>query len=430
MSLPLLDAMVSTTRANLAAGDNATQRLLFFMVPNGAHMPAWTPSSEGSNYTLSPILEPLAKHRQYVSVVTGLTLDGARGHGDGPGDHARSGASFLTGAHPKKTHGADIKNGVSVDQVAAQVIGTKSRFPTLELGLEGSSQAGECDSGYSCAYSSNLAWRSESNPLAKENDPSALFDRLFGNGDSVSEGKNRAARSERRKSVLDFVQEDAKSLHRKLGKGDQRKLDEYLYAIRDVENRLTNADKLQIGENGIPNFPRPAGVPREWSQHCKLMLDMTALAIRCDATRIVTFMFANEGNNSGYPQIGAPEGHHDLSHHGKSEEKQTKLQKINIYHMEHFAYLIDTLASVEESGANLLEHSMLMYGSGISDGDRHNHDDLPIVLIGKLGGKIKKASHWRFPANTPLCNLYLWMLNSIGVQADSFGDSKGALKLS
>ena len=430
MSLPLLDAMLPGGRAAAAAGPQAPLRTMFFMVPNGAHMPAWTPAKQGPGYVLSPILEPLAKHRETISVFSGLTLDGARAHEDGAGDHARSGASFLTGAHPKKTDGADIKNSVSVDQVAAHVIGSKTRFASLEMGLEGSAQAGNCDSGYSCAYSSNLAWRNENSPLAKENDPSAVFDRLFGNGDNVSEGKNRAARIERRKSVLDFVLDDAKSLQQKLGTADQRKLDEYLYAVREVENRMVNSDKLRVGEDGIPNFPRPAGVPRDWSEHCKLMLDMVAIAIRSDSTRVLTFMFANEGNNRGYPQIGAPEGHHDLSHHGKSEEKQAKVQKINLFHMQHFAYLLDHFAAVEEGGGKLLDNCMIIYGSGISDGDRHNHDDLPIIMAGKGGGKIKKASHWQFPKDTPLCNLYLWMLNQVGVKADSFGDSKGELKFS
>ncbi len=429
MSLPLLDAMLPADRLS-AAAPQAPLRTLFFMVPNGAHMPAWTPATEGAGYAFAPTMEPLDKHREYISVFSGLTLDGARAHEDGAGDHARSGASFLTGAHPKKTHGADIKNSVSVDQVAAQWMGAKTRFASLEMGLEGSAQAGECDSGYSCAYSSNLAWRNDSSPLAKEIDPSAVFDRLFGNGDNASEGKNRAARIERRKSVLDFVHEDAKSLQRKLGVADQRKVDEYMYAVREVENRMVNSDKLKVGEDGVPNFPRPAGVPREWSAHCKLMLDMVAIAIRTDSTRVLTFMYANEGSTRGYPEIGAPEGHHDLSHHGKSDEKQGKVQKINLFHMQHFAYLLDHFANVEEAGGKLLDNCMIIYGSGISDGDRHNHDDLPIIMAGKAGGRIKKASHWRFPKDTPLCNLYLWMLNQVGVKADSFGDSKGALKFS
>ena len=429
VSLPLLDAMLPVGRL-AAAAPQAPLRTMFFMVPNGAHMPAWTPSTEGAGYALSQTMEPLAKHREYISVFSGLTLDGARAHEDGAGDHARSGASFLTGAHPKKTDGADIKNSVSVDQVAAQAIGSKTRFASLEMGLDGSAQAGSCDSGYSCAYSSNLAWRNETSPLAKEIDPSAIFDRLFGNGDNVSEGKNRAERIERRKSVLDFVLDDATGLQKKLGVADKRKLDEYLYAVREVENRLVKSDKLRVGEDGIPNFPRPAGVPRDWSEHCKLMLDMVALAIRSDSTRVLSFMYGNEGSIRGYPEIGAPESHHDLSHHGKSEEKQAKVQKINLFHMQHFAYLLDHFASVEEAGGKLLDNCMIIYGSGISDGDRHNHDDLPIIMAGKAGGKIKKASHWRFPKDTPLCNLYLWMLNQVGVKADSFGDSKGMLKLS
>ena len=429
VSLPLLDAMLPVGRL-AATAPQAPLRTMFFMVPNGAHMPAWTPSTEGAGYTLSQTMEPLAKHREYISVFSGLTLDGARAHEDGAGDHARSGASFLTGAHPKKTDGADIKNSVSVDQVAAQAIGSKTRFASLEMGLDGSAQAGSCDSGYSCAYSSNLAWRNETSPLAKEIDPSAIFDRLFGNGDNVSEGKNRAERIERRKSVLDFVLDDATGLQKKLGVADKRKLDEYLYAVREVENRLVKSDKLRVGEDGIPNFPRPAGVPRDWSEHCKLMLDMVALAIRSDSTRVLSFMYGNEGSTRGYPEIGAPESHHDLSHHGKSEEKQAKVQKINLFHMQHFAYLLDHFASVEEAGGKLLDNCMIIYGSGISDGDRHNHDDLPIIMAGKAGGKIKKASHWRFPKDTPLCNLYLWMLNQVGVKADSFGDSKGMLKLS
>jgi hypothetical protein len=416
------------SRAAVAAGaSEAPLRMLYLMVPNGIHMPAWTPSGDGSKFELAPSMKPLEKFREHLSVFTGLTLDGARDHGDGGGDHARSGASFLTGAHPRKTDGADIKNGVSVDQVAATAIGHKTRFASLELGLEGSSQSGNCDSGYSCAYSSNLAWRNESSPLAKEMDPSAVFDRLFGTGDNVSNGAQRSAKAARRKSILDFALEDASQLKRRLGMADQRKLDEYLYAVRDVENRMARTDKLAVGEDGLPNYTRPAGVPRVWEEHCKLMMDMIALAVRTDSTRILTFMLANEGSNRGYPEIGAPESHHDLSHHGKSEEKQAKLQKINEFHMHQFAYLAEQLASVPEGNGNLLQNCMIIYGSGISDGDRHNHDDLPILMLGNAGGRIKKPGHHKFPHNTPLCNLYLWMLHQVGVKADRFGDSTDVL---
>jgi hypothetical protein len=427
ISLPLLEAMMPTGSASAAGPAQPPVRMLYMNVPNGIHMPAWTPASEGIQFPLASTMKPLDKVKQYISVFTGLTLDGGRDHGDGAGDHARSGASFLTGAHPRKTDGADIKNGISVDQVAAAALGHKTRFASLELGLEGSSQSGNCDSGYSCAYSSNLAWRNETSPLAKEMDPSAVFDRLFGTGDKVSNRAQRSALTSRRKSILDFALDDAKGLKKRLGMADQRKLDEYLYAVRDVENRLTRTDKLAVGEDGMPNYARPAGVPRVWEEHCKLMMDMIALAIRTDSTRILTFMLANEGSNRGYPEIGAPESHHDLSHHGKSEEKQAKLQKINEFHIAQLAYLAEQLASIEEEDGNLLKNSMIIYGSGISDGDRHNHDDLPIMMLGGAGGRIKKSGHWKFPKDTPLCNLYLWMLHQAGVQADRFGDSTGIL---
>ncbi len=429
IGLPLLDCMLPAAKAVAAAEEKSPLRMLFFNVPNGAHMPAWTPSSEGTGYELPAILQPLAKHRESIHVFTGLTLDGAHAHGDGGGDHARSGASFLTGSHPRKTDGADIQNSVSVDQVAAQALGSKTRFASLELGLEGSAQSGSCDTGYSCAYSSNLSWRNATSPLAKEIDPAAVFDRLFGGTEVAGAAKNKAVRLERRKSVLDFAMEDAKSLQNRLGSSDKRKLDEYLYAVRDVENRVVNSDKLRVGEDGIPNFPRPAGVPREWEKHCRLMMDMIALSIQSDSTRILTFMYANEGNNRGYPEIGAPEGHHDLSHHGKSSEKQEKVQKINTHHVQQFAYLVDQLSNIREGERSLLDNCMIVYGSGISDGDRHNHNDLPIILVGKAGGRLQKGSHIRYPENTPLCNLYLWMLQQMGVKADSFGDSTGVLKV-
>jgi len=427
ISLPLMESMLPTRAATAAGSAELPVRLVYVNVPNGIHMPAWTPNGEGHKFELASSMQPLEKLKPYVSVFTGLTLDGARDHGDGAGDHARSGASFLTGAHPRKTDGADIKNGVSVDQVAAAAIGHKTRFASLELGLEGSSQSGNCDSGYSCAYSSNLAWRNESSPLAKEMDPSAVFDRLFGTGDKVSNRAQRSALTARRKSILDFALEDANNLKRRLGVADQRKLDEYLYAVRDVENRLTRTDKLAVGEDGMPTYARPAGVPRVWEEHCKLMMDMIALAIRTDSTRILTFMLANEGSNRGYPEIGAPESHHDLSHHGKSEDKQAKLRKINEFHLKQLAYLAEQLAGIEEGDGNLLKNSMVIYGSGISDGDRHNHDDLPILMLGGAGGRIKKPGHWKSPPNTPLCNLYLWMLHQAGVKADRFGDSNGVL---
>lgn len=431
IALPWLECMVpiQTALAGPAADKAAPLRLMFFNVPNGMHMPDWTPAADGKKFDLPKTLTQLSDLREHMTIMTGLTLDGAHAHGDGGGDHARSGASFLTGSHPRKTEGADIQNSISVDQVAAQAVGQKSRFASLELGIEGSAQSGNCDSGYSCAYSSNLAWRNATSPLAKEVDPSAIFDRLFTSSDAASAAQNKSARIQRRKSVLDFVLDDAKDLQKKLGAADNRKLDEYLYAVRDVENRLVGADKLRVGEDGIPNYPRPAGVPRELDEHLRLMMDMIALAIQSDSTRVLTFMYANEGNNRGYPELGVPEGHHDLSHHGKSAEKQEKVAKINVYHLSKFAYLTKQLSLIREGERSLLDNCLIVYGSGISDGDRHNHDDLPIMMMGRGAGRLQGNNHLRFPNKTPLCNLYLWMLQQVGAKADSFGDSNGVLEM-
>lgn len=425
IALPLLDAMLP--RAS-AAEQTGPLRLAFLYVPNGKHMPSWTPAKVGTNFDFKPTLQPLVKHRQSICVLSGLTLDGARPHGDGGGDHARSAAAYLTGAHPRKTNGADIRNGISIDQHIAAKIAGVTRFASLELGLEGSAQSGDCDSGYSCAYSSNLSWRNATSPLAKERDPAAVFDRLFSSGNVKAGSKVSQLRRTHRQSVLDYVLSDAKKLQGELGAADQRKLDEYLYAIRDIENRLVHSEKLPVGEKGIPQFMRPAGVPRELDTHCLQMLDVLALAFRTDSTRIATFMFANEGNNRGYPELGAPEGHHDLSHHGKSREKQSKIAKIDLYHVQKLAYFLDTLKSIPEGSSNVLDNSLIVYGSGISDGDQHSHDNLPILLAGTGGGRVNAGRHIRFPTDTPLCNLYVWAQQQFGIPDAKFGDATGVLK--
>lgn len=425
VGLPLLDAMLPPSAR--ASESNTSLRLAFLYVPNGMHMPDWTPLKTGTDFELRPTMAPIAHLKNKFNVLTNLTLDGARAHGDGGGDHARSAAAFLTGAHPKKTDGADIHNGISVDQVIAQQIGNETRFASLELGLEGSSQAGSCDSGYSCAYSSNLAWRNSTSPLAKEMDPAAVFDRLFSSGDAAADSRTNSVRKSRRKSVLDFALSDAKVLHQRLGNADRRKLDEYMYAVRDIEKRMVMSEKLQVGEGGIPNYPRPPGVPRELDEHAKLMLDMLTLALQTDSTRVASFMFANEGSNRSHPEVGAPESHHELSHHGKSPEKQAKISKINHYYAQKLAYFLDALESIREGEQTLLDNCLILYGSGISDGDRHNHDELPLLLAGGGGGRIPTGRHVEYPRQTPLCDLYLWMMQQFGIQADSFGDSSGVL---
>ncbi len=428
MALPLLQVMSPTRLLAAAATEQkAPPRMGFFYVPNGAHMPDWTPKNEGAGYELSKTLNELAAYQDQFNVLSGLTLDGARAHGDGGGDHARSVAAFLTGAHPRKTNGADIQNGISVDQATAQQVGNATRFASLELGLETSAQAGNCDSGYSCAYASNMSWRGPTNPMAKEIDPGALFDRLFG-GESVKQTrKAKSVREKYRKSVLDFVLDDAKRLHQVLPTVDQRKLDEYLYSVRDVERRLSGAEMLRMDENGVPDYPRPKGVPRGLDKHSELMMDMITLALQTDSTRIVSFMFTNAGSNRSYSEIGVSEGHHELSHHGKSEHKQEQIAKINRFHIQRFGYLLQRMSAVREGDGTLLDNSMILYGSGISDGDRHNHDDLPILMAGQAGGTIQTGRHIRYKNGTPLCNLYVWMMQQMGVQTNKFGDSNGVI---
>jgi hypothetical protein len=428
LGLPLLEAMLPTRSAAAAARDGKPPlRMVYLFVPNGMHMPDWKPKSAGALRELPPTLKPLEPFKQHVNVLTGLTLDGARAHGDGGGDHARAVASFLTGSHPRKTDGADILNRVSVDQVAAEKLGKATRFASLELGLEGSSQSGQCDSGYSCAYSSNMSWRNETTPVPKETDPAALFDRLFSGQTSRSNPQAKDWKNPYRKSVLDLAMEDAGRLRKQIGQADQRKLDEYLYAIRDVEKRIAGTEKLLMSEAGVADFPRPAGIPKTRADHAKIMLDLMTLAMQTDSTRIMTFMFRNAGDNVGYPELNVPEGHHDLSHHGGSEEKQKKIAIINKFHVTLLAHFLERVSVVPEGAEKLIDHCMIMYGSGISDGDRHNHDDLPILLAGGAGGKVKGGRHLIYPDQTPLCNLHLWMLRKLGIDQRSFGDSTGII---
>jgi hypothetical protein len=424
ISLPWLEAM-SRTSALAVTGSKPPMRLGFFFVPNGMHMPHFKPKTAGENFEIGPILEPLARFKSEMTVITNTALDGGRAKGDGPGDHARSAASFLTGAHPKKTAGADIKNGQSVDQLAAEKIGNATKLPSLELGLVPSTPAGGCDSGYSCAYSSNISWRTETSPMAKETQPLAVFDRLFGNQKVDQEIVSKSKRDQLRKSILDFALDDAKDLESKLGAADKRKFDEYLFAVRDIERRV-NAFQKEGGEIVVP-YERPIGSPRDMTHHMRLMFDLLALAYQTDTTRVSTFMLADDGDNRGYPFIGVNEGHHDLSHHGNSTEKHEKISKINQFHVSQYAYFIEKLAATREGDGTLLDNCMLMYGAGLGDGNRHNHDDLPIFLMGKGAGAIKPGRHIANEKEVPLTNLYRYMLNSVGAKIDTYSDSTGVM---
>lgn len=423
IALPLLDAM---TPALAIAGERqklAPVRMAFIYVPNGMHVPDWTPAAVGSDFELPHIMEPLAKVKERLLVLSGLAQDHGRPHGDGPGDHARALASFLTGAQAKKTHGADIRVGVSVDQVAARKVGQRTKFPSLELGCDRGAQAGNCDSGYSCAYSTNISWRTDTTPQAKEIDPKLAFERLFSNG---VDGELRSKREKYQKSVLDFVLEDARDLKAKLGVKDQRKLDEYLNSVRELERRIGTVGNHP--DEPAPDYPKPAGIPKDYAEHIRMMYDLLVLAFQGDLTRVATFVVANEGSNRSYAFVGVPDGHHDLSHHGGSKEKQMKIREINRFHVTQLAYFLEKLQGISEGERTLLDNSMILYGSGIGDGNAHNHDKLPILLAGRGGDTIRSGRHVRYEKETPLNNLYLSMLDRLDSSVESLGDSSGRLE--
>lgn len=428
VALPALDAMVPVLSAAPAA--KAPIRTAFLYVPNGIHMQDWTPKMEGALGDLPAILQPLSEHKSHLNVFSGLTLDKARANGDGPGDHARAQAAFLTGRQPRKTNGADIRAGQSADQWIASHVGDNTKFSSLELGIEGGRQSGNCDSGYSCAYQTNFSWRDDNSPNAKETDPKQVFDRLFGSGTGKEKAENREKRDRYNKSILDFVNDEAKSLTKELGAADQRKMDEYLTAIREIEQRIQRAREIKSGATTFkPNMPAPTGQPKDPQEHIRLMGDLLVLAFQADLTRVITLPFANDGSNRAYPMIGVSEGHHELSHHQNDAKKHEKIKKINTYHIQQLAYLVAKLKSVKEGDKTLLDNSMLVYGSGIGDGNRHNHDDLPILLIGGGGGTIKTGRHLKFPKETPLMNLYLAMFSRLGCPTPTFGDSTGVLSI-
>lgn len=426
LALPLLDAMLPSSLMAAAGPARAPKRMAFLYVPNGINMAEWKPTAEGGNFELPNTLKPLEPFRDQLLVLTGLTADKARANGDGPGDHARAMSAFLTGCQPRKTAGANIKAGVSADQVAAQKIGSATKFASLEIGCESGRQAGSCDSGYSCAYSSTISWRGEASPVAKETNPRLIFQRLFSLEGKMGDSKTYRQAAYQR-SLLDYVAEDAKSLQNRLGATDQRKLDEYLTGVREIEQRLARLEK-NVDVKGVPEgVQMPTGMTRTMQEHLRLLADMMVLAFQADLTRVCTFPFANEGSNRPYREIGISEGHHDLSHHQRNKEKLEKIQKINQFHIEQLAYLLGRLKSIREGDGCLLDSCMIAYGSGNSDGNRHNHDDLPILLMGKGGGTVKPGRHVVYARNTPVTNLWLSMLDRMGASVPSLGDSTGRL---
>ncbi|MFM8578145.1 MAG: DUF1552 domain-containing protein [Planctomycetaceae bacterium] len=428
IALPLLDAMLPADGPSsaMAASRSARKvRMAFLYTPNGVHMPDWTPATEGSGYQMPWILEPLAGLREKFSILTGLAHKKANANGDGPGDHARAMTTFLTGVQARKTSGADIHAGTSVDQVAASKAGGRTRFASLEIGAEGGGRSGSCDSGYSCAYSSTISWRSETQPVPKETDPRLIFERLFEDGRASETVEARERRLSQTKSILDFALDDARRLEKSLGSGDRRKLDEYLSSIREIETRIGRAGRV-VDDRGM--MQKPDGTPASYEDHLRLLADLLVLAFKTDSTRIATFVFANEGSNRSYADIDVPEGHHDLSHHGNDPLKHEKIRRINRFHIEQFAYFLEGLEKSREGDRSLLDDSLIVVGSCIGDGNRHEHEDLPVILAGGGAGSLRLGKHVVYPSKTPMSNLHLELLERFGTPVETLGDSTGRLE--
>lgn len=421
MALPLLDAMIPA----MSAGAKPVVRLGFVYVPNGVIMDQWRPATSGEDFPFTPILQSLEPFRERLLVLSGLAQVNGRALGDGAGDHARAGATFLTGVHPKKTEGANIQAGISADQIAAKELGKFTQLASLELGIESNQLAGGCDSGYSCAYTNTVSWRSATTPLPIENNPRALFERLFGDGESTDSAA-RLALLDKQRSILDYVTSSLNRLGKSVNRSDRAKLNEYLEAIRDVERRIQKAEQ-QNASLKLPVIERPTAVPEEFEDHFKLMVDLMVLAFQTDMTRVISLMMAREGSNRAYRSIDIPDGHHNLTHHQNDPEKIGKVAKINELQVKMFAALLERLKATPDGDGNLLDHSLILYGSSIGDGNLHTHHDLPIVLAGGGAGQVKGNRHLVYPKDTPLNNLLLEMLDKAGVPAENFGDSTGRL---
>jgi hypothetical protein len=401
--------------------------MAFLYVPNGVNVARWRPIGEGADYELAETMKPLAGLKEQFQVISGFEQQHGWAHGDGGGDHARANSTILTGARPKKTSGSDIRLGISVDQLAAQHAANQTRFASLELSCDGVRKSGACDSGYSCAYQFNVSWRSETSPVAPESNPRLVFERLFGSGKGEERQRSFALRQAREKSILDFVMDDARALQRQLGRNDQQKLDEYLNGIREIEQRIQKTERF--GPLPDPKAETPAGIPADYAQHIRLMMDMLVLAFQTDSTRISSFMLAHDGSNRSFREIGVSDGHHNLSHHQNNPAILAKIAQIDLFYTRQLAYFLERLSAIKErDGRSVLDNSMIVYCSGLSDGNRHAHDNLPVILAGRGGGVLQPGRHLNLGDKTPMTNLYVRMLNIMGVETDRFGDSTGVLK--
>jgi hypothetical protein len=428
LALPLLDGMIPALSAIGATAAKPTARLGVAYVPNGIQMEQWTPAADGGAFELTPILQPLAGFRDRMTIVTGLANRPAFPQtGEGTGDHVRASSTFLTGVHPKKTEGPDIRAGVSMDQIAAERLGRDTQLTSLELCLDSKELIGACEAGYSCAYANTLSWRNPTTPLPMENQPRAVFERLFGDSDNTTRAA-RLARIASDRSVLDSLVDEVKRLQRRLGPADTDKLAQYLDAIRDIERRIQKAEQ-QIDVD-LPAMERPSGgIPATFGEHAKLMFDLQVLAFQCDMTRVITFLLSREVSPRTYTEIGIPDPHHGLSHHQNNPASMQKLAKINTYHVQQLAYFLEKLQATPDGDGTLLDQLTLLYGCGISNSNLHTHDDLPILVIGGGAGSIKGGRHVRVAKDTPLTNLQLTLLEKVGVPLDTLGDSTGRVDL-
>ena len=424
LALPFLDAMVP---AFAATGSRPT-RMMFIEVPNGIMMDKWTPTTEGAGFELTPVLESLAPFRDRLLVLSGLDQNEAgRLEFEIGGAHPRACTAWLTGAHARMTSGADLRAGISVDQVAAREFGKETQLASLEVGMESSEVVGTCESAYSCAYYNTISWRNETTPLPMENRPRAIFERLFGDNGST-DPKVRLARMQRHSSVLDAVTEDVIRLRGKLAPADWSKLDQYLEAVRDVERRIQLAETQS--ERELPVVTAPMGVPDQFSEYYKLMVDFQVLAWQTDMTRVGTFQIGHEMSNRAYPEVGFGDSHHSVTHHLGDPEKIDKVTKINTFHVRMLSYYLDRLQSTPDGDGSLLDHAMILYGSALSDGNLHLFKDLPVLLVAGGVAGIRGGLHIRYPVGTPMTNLFLTMLDKAGVPSvDRLGDSTGRLDL-
>lgn len=416
LALPLLDAMVPAMTALAATPAAPVRRLGFIFIPMGCDISRWTPSGKDKLGELPPILSSLAPVKDQVTVLTNLELQNAY-----PGTHSSSNSAFLSAAIAKHTESTDYYLGTTVDQVAAKQLGRDTQLPSLELAMDMLQTVGQCDNGYACVYQNNLSWSSPTTPLPAEAHPRLVFESLFGEGGNKAD---RKAALRRRASLLDFVKEDIARLEQTLGPSDRAKVNQYLESVREVERRIQKAER-DVAENPLPDLDRPVGVPAAYADHARLMFDLQVLALQGDITRVITFQLARETSNRTYTEIGVPDPHHPLSHHGNNPEKIAKIAKINQFHMSLFAEFLTKLKATREGNGTLLDHSLYLYGSGMSNPNVHDHTNLPILVAGGAAGKMKGGRHIRYAKAAPLANLHLTMLDKVGVRIDKFADSNG-----